>query len=177
MYEDKIVKALLPAAEWIKHAPAGFLIPIAILIILSIPPVSCLPQHTRGSTNSFCQLFGAEIIHLLCGFTYGLGPGFLIVCGLSLSPSYYLTTYSYMHTAGTAIGESITFYAFRTILHSRAQKLERGEGAPRWAALARVIREGGFWAALVVRFSAIPTHSKSTTPQEKSWRLICWRCV
>ncbi|KAF8601592.1 snare associated Golgi protein, partial [Ceratobasidium sp. AG-I] len=101
----------------------GFLIPIAILIILSIPP-----------------LFGAEIIHLLCGFTYGLGPGFLVVC------------------AGTAIGESITFYAFRTILRSRAQKLERGEGAPRWAALARVIREGGFWAALVVRFSAIPTH-------------------
>lgn len=30
----------MPAANWVKRTPGGFLIPIAILIILSIPPVS-----------------------------------------------------------------------------------------------------------------------------------------
>ncbi|KAF8601590.1 hypothetical protein BDV93DRAFT_495724 [Ceratobasidium sp. AG-I] len=123
VFQDKIVKALIPAAEWVKKTPAGFLIPTAILIILSIPP-----------------LFGAEIVHLLCGFTYGLWPGFLVVC------------------AGTIIGETITFYMFRSCLRSRAEKIENDKDSPRWGALARVIREGGFVIALVVRFSAFPTH-------------------
>ena len=47
--------------------PAGFLIPIAIMIVLSFPP-----------------LFGAEIIHLLCGVIWGLGVGFAIVAAGTL---------------------------------------------------------------------------------------------
>ncbi|KAG8733751.1 Tlg2-vesicle protein [Ceratobasidium sp. 423] len=119
----QIVTALLPAAKWVKQAPAGWLIPIALLVILSIPP-----------------LFGAEIVHVLCGMFYGLGIGFLLVC------------------AGTVLGEMLTFLMFRYCLRSRADKLERGGSSPQWAALARVIREGGFWVALVIRYSAIPTH-------------------
>lgn len=51
---------------------------------------------------------------------------------------------------------------FRSCLRSRAEKLERG--TPRWGALARVLREGGFLVALVVRYSAVPTHSKLALP-------------
>ncbi|QRV81969.1 Golgi apparatus membrane protein TVP38 [Ceratobasidium sp. AG-Ba] len=125
VFQDKIIEALVPAAEWVYKAPAGWLIPIVILIILSIPP-----------------LFGAEIIHILAGFTYGLWIGFLITC------------------AGMVIGECITFYMFRSCLRSRAEKMEKGTGggSPRFGALARVIREGGFWVTLVIRFSAFPTH-------------------
>ncbi|KAG8728609.1 Tlg2-vesicle protein [Ceratobasidium sp. 414] len=124
VFQDKIVKALVPAAEWVKKAPAGWLIPIAIIVVLSIPP-----------------LFGAEIIHILCGFTYGLWIGFLVTC------------------AGMVIGECITFFMFRTCLRSRAEKMERGgSGSPRFGALARVIREGGFLVAVVLRYSAFPTH-------------------
>jgi uncharacterized membrane protein YdjX (TVP38/TMEM64 family) len=61
---------------------------------------------------------------------------------------------------GTILGETLTFFMFRYWLRSRADKLERGKGSPQWAALARVIREGGFWVALVIRYSAIPTHGK-----------------
>jgi len=56
------------------------------------------------------------------------------------------------------IGESITFFMFRSCLRSRAEKMEKGSSSPRWGALARVIREGGFWVALVIRYSAFPTH-------------------
>ncbi|KAJ1302057.1 hypothetical protein OPQ81_000891 [Rhizoctonia solani] len=123
VFNKQIVTALLPAAKWVKQAPAGWLIPIALLVVLSIPP-----------------LFGAEIVHVLCGMFYGLGIGFLLVC------------------VGTVLGEVLTFFMFRYCLRSRAEKLERGKGSPQWAALARVIREGGFWVALVIRYSAIPTH-------------------
>ncbi|KAG9099111.1 Tlg2-vesicle protein [Ceratobasidium sp. 370] len=124
VFQDQIVSALTPAAEWVKQQSAGFLIPIAFLIVLSIPP-----------------LFGAEIIHLLCGFIYGLGIGFAIVC------------------AGTVIGESITYFGFRYCFRTRAEKMGKGSnGSLRWPSLARVIREGGFIVAVVVRYSAIPTH-------------------
>lgn len=63
--------------------------------------------------------------------------------------------------AGTIIGEIITFFMFRSCLRSRAEKMEHGKGSLRWASLGRVIREGGFTTALVVRYSAIPTHSES----------------
>jgi hypothetical protein len=46
----------------IRDLPAGFLIPVAILIAISFPP-----------------LFGHEIIALLCGVVYGLWIGFAIV--------------------------------------------------------------------------------------------------
>jgi hypothetical protein len=46
----------------VRDLPAGWLIPIAILFIISFPP-----------------LFGHEIIALLCGVVYGLWIGFAIV--------------------------------------------------------------------------------------------------
>jgi hypothetical protein len=46
----------------VRDLPAGWLIPVVIMIILSFPP-----------------LFGQEIIALLCGVVYGLWIGFAIV--------------------------------------------------------------------------------------------------
>jgi uncharacterized membrane protein YdjX (TVP38/TMEM64 family) len=46
----------------VRDLPAGWLIPIAILIIISFPP-----------------LFGHELVALLCGVIYGLWIGFGIV--------------------------------------------------------------------------------------------------
>jgi uncharacterized membrane protein YdjX (TVP38/TMEM64 family) len=53
---------LRPFSEKVRDLPAGWLIPIAILFVISFPP-----------------LFGHEIIALLCGVVYGLWIGFAIV--------------------------------------------------------------------------------------------------
>ncbi|KAK6197683.1 hypothetical protein LQW54_010692 [Pestalotiopsis sp. IQ-011] len=62
IYHDKVVEILRPFSAKVRDVPAGWLIPIAILIIISFPP-----------------LFGHEIIGLLCGVVYGLWIGFAIV--------------------------------------------------------------------------------------------------
>lgn len=59
---DAVVSALRPVSERIRALPAGWLIPIAILIVISFPP-----------------LFGHELVALLCGVVYGLWPGFGVV--------------------------------------------------------------------------------------------------
>ncbi|KAH9904370.1 snare associated Golgi protein-domain-containing protein [Xylariomycetidae sp. FL2044] len=62
VYHDKVVEILRPFSEKVRDVPAGWLIPIVILVIISFPP-----------------LFGHEIIGLLCGVVYGLWIGFAIV--------------------------------------------------------------------------------------------------
>ncbi|ORY15410.1 snare associated Golgi protein-domain-containing protein [Clohesyomyces aquaticus] len=62
IYHDKVVEHLRPFSEKVRDLPAGWLIPIVILIIISFPP-----------------LFGHEIIAVLCGVVYGLWIGFGIV--------------------------------------------------------------------------------------------------
>lgn len=59
---DEVVKHLRPWAEKVRDLPVGWLIPIAILFVISFPP-----------------LFGHEIIALLCGVVWGLWIGFAIV--------------------------------------------------------------------------------------------------
>ncbi|KAF8596806.1 hypothetical protein BDV93DRAFT_479904 [Ceratobasidium sp. AG-I] len=87
---------------------------------------------------SFPPLFGHEIVAVLCGVVWGLWIGFAIVC------------------AGTLIGEIGNFYAFRYCFRGRAIKMEKKN--PSYACLARVVRDGGFLVAFVVRLSAIPGH-------------------
>lgn len=45
-------------------------------------------------------------------------------------------------------------------MRSRAERFEQGKGSLRWASLGRAIRDGGFKVALVVRYSAVPTHGQ-----------------
>ncbi|KAG8896123.1 Tlg2-vesicle protein [Tulasnella sp. 403] len=87
---------------------------------------------------SFPPLFGNEIVHVLCGIVWGLWIGFGIVC------------------AGTFLGEVGNFYAFRYCCQSRGDKLEKSSLF--YACLAKVVREGGFLVALIIRLSAIPGH-------------------
>lgn len=53
---------LRPFSEKVRDLPAGWLIPVAILVVISFPP-----------------LFGHEVIALLCGVVYGLWIGFAVV--------------------------------------------------------------------------------------------------
>jgi len=62
LHHDEVVKTLRPFSEKVRSLPGGFLIPIAILVLISFPP-----------------LFGHEIVALLCGVVYGLWIGFAIV--------------------------------------------------------------------------------------------------
>ena len=62
IYHKQIVNWLTPISKEIRSVPAGWLIPIAILFVISFPP-----------------LFGHEIIAVLCGVIYGLWIGFGIV--------------------------------------------------------------------------------------------------
>lgn len=62
IHSDCYAQHLRPWAEKVRDLPAGWLIPIAILFIISFPP-----------------LFGHEIIALLCGVVWGLWIGFAIV--------------------------------------------------------------------------------------------------
>lgn len=39
VYHDQIVEWLTPAANWMKALPAGWVIPIAVMFILSFPPL------------------------------------------------------------------------------------------------------------------------------------------
>ncbi|KAK3201209.1 hypothetical protein GRF29_185g94206 [Pseudopithomyces chartarum] len=59
---DEVVEKLRPFSEGLHDLPAGWLIPIAILFVISFPP-----------------LFGHEIVALLCGVVWGLWLGFAIV--------------------------------------------------------------------------------------------------
>lgn len=53
---------LRPAANWMRSLKFGWLIPVAILFVISFPP-----------------LFGHEIVAVLCGNVWGLWEGFGIV--------------------------------------------------------------------------------------------------
>ncbi|CCO34110.1 Golgi apparatus membrane protein TVP38 [Rhizoctonia solani AG-1 IB] len=100
----------------------------------------------------FPPLFGHEIVAVLCGLVWGLWIGFAIVC------------------AGTLLGEIGNFYAFRYCLRGRAIKMERKN--PSYACLARVVRDGGFLVAFVVRLSTIPGHF--TTAVFSTCRMGIW---
>ncbi|KAK4442122.1 snare associated Golgi protein-domain-containing protein [Podospora aff. communis PSN243] len=62
IHHREVVDHLMPFSQHVRELPAGWLIPIVILIIISFPP-----------------LFGHEIVALLCGVVYGLCIGFAIV--------------------------------------------------------------------------------------------------
>lgn len=59
---DPCPQYLTPFSQKVRDLPAGWLIPVVILIVISFPP-----------------LFGHELVALLCGVIYGLWEGFLVV--------------------------------------------------------------------------------------------------
>ncbi|KAL1722012.1 hypothetical protein EV715DRAFT_248429 [Schizophyllum commune] len=59
---DRILHALRPVKAWMDERPWGFVIPLAIYIAISFPP-----------------LIGQEVVAMFCGMIWGLGEGFGIV--------------------------------------------------------------------------------------------------
>ncbi|KAK1222287.1 hypothetical protein PQX77_014920 [Marasmius sp. AFHP31] len=121
IYHEQIVGWLTPVTRTLEEKPWGWVIPIAVLFVISFPP-----------------LFGHEIVAILCGLVWGLWIGFGIVA------------------AGTFLGEVGNFYAFKYCCSARGEKLEKTKIS--YACLAKVVRDGGFRIALIVRLSAIPGH-------------------
>jgi uncharacterized membrane protein YdjX (TVP38/TMEM64 family) len=62
IFHTQIVNWLTPATRWLHGLTAGWLVPIAVLFVISFPP-----------------LFGHEIVAVLCGLVWGLWIGFAIV--------------------------------------------------------------------------------------------------
>ncbi|PVH95904.1 hypothetical protein DM02DRAFT_570404 [Periconia macrospinosa] len=62
VYQDRVVDKLRPFSDRVRDIPAGWLIWVAVLFIVSFPP-----------------LIGDEIVEILCGIIYGLWFGFGIV--------------------------------------------------------------------------------------------------
>ncbi|KAH8926624.1 hypothetical protein BT69DRAFT_1278637 [Atractiella rhizophila] len=61
IYQENIVDGLTPFGNRLKDLRGGFLIPVALIIVLSFPPLT-----------------GAEIVFILAGVIWGLGIGFAI---------------------------------------------------------------------------------------------------
>ncbi|EIW58060.1 uncharacterized protein TRAVEDRAFT_150723 [Trametes versicolor FP-101664 SS1] len=62
VFQQKIIDGLKPFGDWLHRTPGAWLIPIAILFVLSFPP-----------------LFGSGIFAILCGTVWGVWIGFGIV--------------------------------------------------------------------------------------------------
>ncbi|KAJ6510528.1 hypothetical protein C8R45DRAFT_891985, partial [Mycena sanguinolenta] len=83
---EKIINGLKPVTDWLAKTKAGFLIPIALLIIMSFPP-----------------LFGHEIVAMLVGVTWSLPIGFAIVAaGVLLGEIANFFTFKFFCTARVA---------------------------------------------------------------------------
>ncbi|GAA6002969.1 hypothetical protein JCM10207_001924 [Rhodosporidiobolus poonsookiae] len=87
---------------------------------------------------SFPPLGGHEVVILVIGLIWGVWIGFAITC------------------AGTFIGEVLCFYLFKYFLTEKAAAVERKSIF--YACIARLMRHGGLWIIIVVRFSAVPGH-------------------
>ncbi|KAF8181965.1 hypothetical protein K438DRAFT_1767693 [Mycena galopus ATCC 62051] len=116
-----IVHDLQPASDWMTSHPAAFLIPIAILVILTFPP-----------------LMGQEIVVMFVGATYSLP----MACAIA--------------AAGTLLGECANFFTFKYACRARGEKIEKAN--LQFGLMAFVVRRGGFLIALMIRYSAIPSH-------------------
>ncbi len=153
VYHDQIVTWLTPAAEWMRDLPAGWTIPIAIMFVISFPPLfghevslggSWLggfwrPKRLSCGTASRPRAHRLrQIVAIICGIVWGLWAGFGIVA------------------AGTLAGEVGNYYAFKYCLRSRAAKYENKNIT--YHCLSYVMREGGFWIVFMARLSAIPGH-------------------
>lgn len=107
-YHTQIIVAIKPYKSIIRKAPAVWLIPIVVLIIISFPPlVRYIICHTvcmekeltfyRGFVLPPGQ-FGHELVILVVGVIYSIPVAFAIAC------------------AGTFLGELALFYAAKSLL-------------------------------------------------------------
>ncbi|BEJ10710.1 hypothetical protein CspHIS471_0101320 [Cutaneotrichosporon sp. HIS471] len=102
VYHDQLVKWLTPAAEWMRDLPAGWTIPIAIMFVISFPP-----------------LFGHEIVAIICGIVWGLWAGFGIVAAGTLAGeigNYYAFKYCLRSRAAKYESKNITYHCLSYVM-------------------------------------------------------------
>ncbi|GJN91112.1 hypothetical protein Rhopal_004130-T1 [Rhodotorula paludigena] len=87
---------------------------------------------------SIPPLGGHEIVLLVVGLIWGMWIGF----GLA--------------AAGTFIGEILCFWLFKYFFTGYAVKIE--QSSIFYACIARLMRNGGIWIIIIIRFSAVPGH-------------------
>ncbi|KAJ7902813.1 hypothetical protein B0H14DRAFT_3851740 [Mycena olivaceomarginata] len=87
---------------------------------------------------SFPPLIGHEILAVLCGVTFSFWEGCLV------------------DALGTVLGEVANYFVFKYACSARGRKME--ENNIEYGAMAHVVRQGGFWIVLIMRYSAIPAH-------------------
>ncbi|KAF7290643.1 hypothetical protein MIND_01304600 [Mycena indigotica] len=121
VFSKKVVNALNPETSWLRAHPAGALIPIVLLVVASFPP-----------------LVGHEVIAMIVGITWDLGPAFAITI------------------IGIMLGEIANFLVFKYACMSRIQKYQ--EKSLDFGLLAYVVRRGGLLMIVVIRYSAMPPH-------------------
>ncbi|CAK5277975.1 unnamed protein product [Mycena citricolor] len=118
IYHDQIINALKPVTRWLHGARGGWLVPIAVLIVLSFPP-----------------LFGHEVVAMLCGLVWGIGVGFaLVAAGTLLGEigTYYLFRY--------ALRSRAEKYENRKLSYATLAHVIRHGGLP----MATVVRYSAF---------------------------------
>ncbi|KAF5344926.1 hypothetical protein D9758_011540 [Tetrapyrgos nigripes] len=146
VFRNQIIHGLEPATHWLHDTPGGWLVPIAIMIIISFPPLA-----------------GHEIVAMLCGIAWGLGYGFLIVAAgtlIVLPPLFlrFLLLPTELRTGNA--NSNLKFSVFRYIFFKKLKQRQTKNIA--YACLVKVIQEGGFWIALLIRYSLIPAHISTT---------------
>ncbi|KAJ7723444.1 snare associated Golgi protein-domain-containing protein [Mycena maculata] len=125
LLHTQIVDALHPELDWLNNTKYAFLIPAALLIIVSFPP-----------------LFGHELINILCGVAFSFPRAFGIIA------------------VGSLLGEIANYFTFKYACTARGVKMEAKDIS--YGLLAHVVRRGGFWIVLLIRYSAIPAHYATT---------------
>lgn len=150
MLTTYFAQMLRPFAEKFRDLPAGWLIPIAILFVISFPP-----------------LFGHELVALLCGIVWGLWIGFAIVAaGTFLGESKSTPRILFFCCRSALLKRNIgkhmltkhffavgTWFAFQKLLWKHCRKLERTN--INYAALTRLARDSRFWVSSTQPFSEI----------------------
>ncbi|KAF8316818.1 hypothetical protein DL93DRAFT_2165936 [Clavulina sp. PMI_390] len=142
-----------PPNVWVIVGGVVFLVFFVVVMILhnkivdAINPVAEKLRNLPGGWAipigilvilSFPPLFGHELVDIMIGVVWGVWKGFLIAA------------------AGHLLGEIANWFVFKYWCTGRSQKYEQQKLG--YACLAQVVREGGFFAVIVIRFSAIPGH-------------------
>ncbi|EKM77274.1 hypothetical protein AGABI1DRAFT_130686 [Agaricus bisporus var. burnettii JB137-S8] len=96
IYHKQIVHWLTPVTRWLHDLSFGWIVPIAVLFVISFPP-----------------LFGHEIVAVLCGLVWGLWIGFGIVAAgtfLGEVGNFYAFKYC-CRSRGEKLERTSIFYA------------------------------------------------------------------
>ncbi|KAI0750310.1 hypothetical protein C8Q80DRAFT_1101544, partial [Daedaleopsis nitida] len=144
--QNKILDAISPAADWLRETPGAWLIPIAIMIVLSFPP-----------------LFGHELVAILCGDVWGVWIGFGIVAAGTIVgelATYYTFRYGCKARASKMGEKSLTYALISEVIREGGLKIAviiRYSTIPPHLTTAVFATAGmSVWTFLIAAFVALP---------------------